>query len=313
MNRKILFIWNYFYFPFEKGKSRFCDLVDSFVKAGYDVEVICSSFYHMGKTARNTEDPRYQSLGFKATFVSEPGYRKNVSFARIRSLGLFNRRVRALLAHHDPVGVVYVPVPSMELASIAEKWSRRTGSKCLIDVEDLWPESFQMIIRPRWLCRLLLWPLKIKADQAYRGADAVVAVSQTYMSLDEAVKLILQSSVYSSDGQVFDIDMGQPVKILYVAEQMIRQAGYLPYKDIDIKITGLRRGEIENELPDFDKRRRKETPNERIFIDPDSRDYPIAEMYEKLLAFLKEDPKEQAVAKNVIDLVLEYDSGGIKK
>jgi len=188
MNRKILFIWNYFYFPFEKGKSRFCDLVDSFVKAGYDVEVICSSFYHMGKTARNTEDPRYQSLGFKATFVSEPGYRKNVSFARIRSLGLFNRRVRALLAHHDPVGVVYVPVPSMELASIAEKWSRRTGSKCLIDVEDLWPESFQMIIRPRWLCRLLLWPLKIKADQAYRGADAVVAVSQTYMGRVQKVR-----------------------------------------------------------------------------------------------------------------------------
>jgi len=154
------------------------------------------------------------------------------------------------------------------------------------------------------------------ASQIKAGGPVTVTsanMSRYFMSLDEAVKLILQSSVYSSDGQVFDIDMGQPVKILYVAEQMIRQAGYLPYKDIDIKITGLRRGEIENELPDFDKRRRKETPNERIFIDPDSRDYPIAEMYEKLLAFLKEDPKEQAVAKNVIDLVLEYDSGGIKK
>ena len=46
-NKKLLFIWNYHYFPFEKGKSRFSDLLEAFVKEGYQVEVVTSSFYHM--------------------------------------------------------------------------------------------------------------------------------------------------------------------------------------------------------------------------------------------------------------------------
>ena len=55
-NKKLLFIWNYHYFPFEKGKSRFSDLLDAFVKEGYQVEVVTSSFYHMNSTPKNSVD-----------------------------------------------------------------------------------------------------------------------------------------------------------------------------------------------------------------------------------------------------------------
>jgi glycosyltransferase involved in cell wall biosynthesis len=181
-DRKLLFIWNYHYFPFEKGKSRFSDLLDAFVKEGYQVEVVTSSFYHMGKTQRSIEDPKYQSLGYKVHFISEPGYKKNVSFARVRSMNRFNVGVRAYLKKHDSVDVVYVPVPSIKLAAIAEKWCHITKAKCVIDVEDLWPESFQMIIRPKFLYKAATWPLMVQANHVYREADAVVAVSQTYMN-----------------------------------------------------------------------------------------------------------------------------------
>jgi glycosyltransferase involved in cell wall biosynthesis len=180
-NKKLLFIWNYHYFPFEKGKSRFSDLLDAFVKEGYQVEVITSSFYHMGKMQRDIEDPKYQSLGYKVTFVREPGYKKNVSFARIRSMNHFNAGVKKILKTHESVDVVYIPVPSIKLAAIGEKWCKKVGAKSVIDVEDLWPESFQMIVKPKVLYQLATWPLMLEANRAYQQSDAVVAVSQTYL------------------------------------------------------------------------------------------------------------------------------------
>lgn len=187
-NKKLLFIWNYHYFPFEKGKSRFSDLLEAFVKEGYQVEVVTSSFYHMGKTQRLIGDPKYQSFGYKVHFIRELGYKKNVSLARVRSMNRFNVGVRTYLKKHDPVDVVYVPVPSIKLADIAEKWCRITKAKCVIDVEDLWPESFQMIIRPKFLYKAFTWPLTIQANKVYRKADAVVAVSQTYMDRVKRVR-----------------------------------------------------------------------------------------------------------------------------
>ena len=182
MNKKILFIWNYFYFPWEKGKSRFSDLAEALVNSGYELEVLCSSFYHMGKTRRGVKDPRLCQLPYKVSFVGEPGYEKNVSLARVKSIHTFNKGVTHFLKGHEHVDFAYVPVPSCKTALIVKKWCMQTGAKLIIDIEDLWPESFQMIIRPRWLCRLLTFPLRIQANNAYRSADGIVAVSKTYLN-----------------------------------------------------------------------------------------------------------------------------------
>ncbi|WP_407927395.1 polysaccharide biosynthesis protein [Legionella saoudiensis] len=64
-----------------------------------------------------------------------------------------------------------------------------------------------------------------------------------FMTIPEACQLILQAMVNGSGGEIFVLDMGEPVKISYLAEQMIRLAGKEPGKDIQIEYTGLRPGE----------------------------------------------------------------------
>ena len=92
-------------------------------------------------------------------------------------------------------------------------------------------------------------------------------VIRYFMTIPEAVNLILQATTYASNGEIFVLDMGEPVKILDLAEKMIRLSGYKPYQDIDINIVGLREGEkLYEELIIDDSM--KQTHNKKIMIDP---------------------------------------------
>jgi FlaA1/EpsC-like NDP-sugar epimerase len=68
-------------------------------------------------------------------------------------------------------------------------------------------------------------------------------MTRYFMTIPEATSLILQSYSMGSGGEIYVLDMGNPVKITYLAEQMIRLAGKVPNKDIKIIYTGIRPGE----------------------------------------------------------------------
>lgn len=68
-------------------------------------------------------------------------------------------------------------------------------------------------------------------------------IERYFMTIPEASQLILQAMANGSGGEIFVLDMGEPIKISYLAQQMIRLAGKEPGKDIEIKYTGLRPGE----------------------------------------------------------------------
>ena len=87
-----------------------------------------------------------------------------------------------------------------------------------------------------------------------------------FMTIPEAVSLVMEAAAIADGGEIFVLDMGKPVRIVALAENLIRMYGKRPYKDVDIVFTGLRPGEkIKEELLMNEEGLRK-TTNKLIFI-----------------------------------------------
>ncbi len=87
-----------------------------------------------------------------------------------------------------------------------------------------------------------------------------------FMTIPEAVSLVLQAGAYAKGGEIFVLDMGEPVKILTLAENLIKLSGYRVGEDIKIEFTGLRPGEKLYEELLMDEEGMKETANKLIHI-----------------------------------------------
>ena len=87
-----------------------------------------------------------------------------------------------------------------------------------------------------------------------------------FMTIPEAVNLVLEAASIAHGGEIFVLDMGQPVKIVSLAENLIRMYGKVPYKDVEIKFTGLRPGEKIKEELLMNEEGLQKTRNKLIFI-----------------------------------------------
>ena len=87
-----------------------------------------------------------------------------------------------------------------------------------------------------------------------------------FMTIPEAVSLVLEAGAMASGGEIFVLDMGEPVKIVNLAENLIRMYGKVPYQDVEIVFTGLRPGEKLYEELLMDEEGLKKTSNKKIFI-----------------------------------------------
>ena len=104
-----------------------------------------------------------------------------------------------------------------------------------------------------------------------------------FMTIPEAVSLVLQAGAYAKGGEIFVLDMGEQIKILDLAENLIKLSGYKPYEDIMIEFTGLRPGEKLYEELLMDEEGMQATENNLIHIGK-----PIDMDEEKFLRQLEE-------------------------
>lgn len=87
-----------------------------------------------------------------------------------------------------------------------------------------------------------------------------------FMTIPEAVSLVMEAAAIAKGGEIFVLDMGQPVRIVALAENLIRMYGKVPYKDVEIKFTGLRPGEKIKEELLMNEEGLQKTGNKLIFI-----------------------------------------------
>lgn len=106
-------------------------------------------------------------------------------------------------------------------------------------------------------------------EQIEKGEPITVTdreMTRYFMTIPEASQLVLQAGALGDGGEIFILDMGQPVKILDLAEDMIRLSGLVPYEDIEIKFTGVRKGEKLFEELEITGENLLKTHHPKIFI-----------------------------------------------
>lgn len=136
-------------------------------------------------------------------------------------------------------------------------------------------------------------------------------ITRYFMTIPEASQLVLQAGAYAQGGEIFVLDMGKPVKIYDLAENLIKLSGYEPHKDIKIEVTGLRPGEKLYEELLMNAEGLTETKHEKIFIGKPG-DFEISDIARKTDDLLKYATKGSKVRlkkqlKSVVDTFKEPD------
>lgn len=180
MKKDILIIAHFMDEFKETSNNRFNYLADYLSKdEECFVEVITSDFLHPKKIKRNKMKAT-KNVNYKLTLLKEPIYKKNISVKRCYAHYILGKNLKKYLEKREKPDVIYCAVPSLSFAKKAAIYAKKNNIKFIIDIQDLWPEAFQMVL-PTVISKVLFYPMKRKADYIYNSANEIIAVSETYV------------------------------------------------------------------------------------------------------------------------------------
>lgn len=186
-----------------KSYGRFLHLGEILSDQGHQVELITSDFNHGSKKHDRKITGKFKT---KVTLLHEPGYPNNVSLKRLYSHYRWGKNVAHYVKKQIVPDIIYLAIPSLTAGVEMVKFCKKRGVKLVVDVQDLWPEAFCMVLKNK-LLQFAFKPMEWYVNYSYKNADRVVAVSETY------VKRVLQvnkkqnqglSVFLGNDGALFD-------------------------------------------------------------------------------------------------------------
>lgn len=172
----------------EKGYTRFGYLAEFLTKAGYQVDLITTTFQHWEKAQRDLakiqKDIDAGEYPFGLRFIYEPGYKKNVDFARVKSHKIAAKNLKKMLENKPEDGkdydLLYAEIPPNDVARVIAEYGVANNIPFVADVNDLWPEAMRMVLDVPIISSALFYPLQRDAEKVYSMVSGVVGTSDEY-------------------------------------------------------------------------------------------------------------------------------------
>lgn len=164
----------------EKGYTRFRYICEFLTEAGYQVDLITTTFQHWEKAQRDLDKIRKEDYRFGIKFIYEPGYKKNIDLRRVKSHAQAAKNLRTLLEKEGDYDLIYAEIPPNDVALAAAEYAEKKGIPFVVDVNDLWPEAMRMVLDVPVVSDILFCPLKRDAEKVYSLASGVIGTSDEY-------------------------------------------------------------------------------------------------------------------------------------
>lgn len=176
--KKVMIVAHFCDYGSESSNNRFNYLADLLAQE-YEVELVTSSFSHRDKAQR--VELKDENQKYKTILIYEPSYRKNISLKRLfMSHHIIAHNLQKYLQECNRPDVVYCAIPSINVSEVVSEYAQKHSIPFVIDVQDLWPEAYKLILKNESLYRLATGIMKKRVDKVYEAADQIVAVSDTY-------------------------------------------------------------------------------------------------------------------------------------
>ncbi|MEO7798853.1 MAG: glycosyltransferase family 4 protein [Opitutaceae bacterium] len=164
---------------------RYGTLAQQLAGAGHSVVFWTSTFDHWRKQQRfNSDHAEVIDSKFRIELLHSPGYRRNISWARVRHNRTLARRFMERAASFEKPDIIFAGIPCLELTEAAANYAKFHRVPFNVDIQDIWPEVYVSVLPRalRFVGRAALHSEFARTRRILRGAQAITAVSQEYLA-----------------------------------------------------------------------------------------------------------------------------------